>query len=163
MRVAVRIAPLLVLLWTVLFAPAANATWALPVGVSELTRRADLIVDGDVAARQSFRIDGRIFTRVEVTVRDAWKGGSPRSVSVVLRGGVVDGIGQRVDGEAVLEQGDRAVLFLRYDAGLMGYRPVAMEQGAFKVAGGDGARPTQLTSTDVPGFERRVRELQRAR
>ncbi len=151
------------LLLVMLLARPAGATRALPVSLESLTRTAQLIVDGDAQRGQSFRIDGRIFTRVEVRVRGVWKGDErPASVSIVLRGGVVDGVGQRVDGEAVLEEGDHAVLFLRYDEDLAGYRPVALEQGAFRVRASDDGRSARLDAINLPSFERRVRGLVRA-
>ena len=146
-----------------LLARPAGATRALPVSVASLTRVAELVVDGDAGPKQSFRIDGRIFTRVEIRVRGVWKGDERvSSVSLVLRGGVIDGIGQRVDGEAVVEEGDRAVFFLRYDEELAGYRPVALEQGAFRVRSSGDLRAARLEAADLPMFESQVRGLVRA-
>lgn len=144
-------------------ARSASATRVLPVSLEQLTRNAELVVDGDVGQGQSFRVDGRIFTRIEVKLRGVWKGDARvRSVSVVVRGGVVDGIGQRVDGEAVLDSGDHTVLFLRYDARLEGYRPIALEQGAFRVREQSDLRAARLDMLELPRFEKRVRELTRA-
>jgi hypothetical protein len=143
-----------------LLARPAGATRALPVSLESLARAAELVVDVDAGPGQSFRVDGRIFTRVEVRVRGVWKGDErARSVSIILRGGVVDGIGQRVDGEAVVEEGDHTVLFLRYDEELAGFRPVALEQGAFRVRDRGDKRAARLEAVDLPSFESRVRGL----
>ena len=146
-----------------LLARPAVATRALPVSLESLARAADLVIDGDAGPGQSFRIDGRIFTRVEVRVRGVWKGDErPRSVSVIVRGGIVDGVGQRVDGEAVLEDGDHTVLFLRYDEELAGYRPIALEQGVFRVRNRGDLKAARLEAADLPSFETRVRGIVRA-
>ncbi|HSI03699.1 MAG: hypothetical protein ACAI38_00365 [Myxococcota bacterium] len=146
-----------------LLARPVGATRALPVSLEALARNAELVVEGDAGPGQSFRIDGRIFTRIEVRVRGVWKGDErARSVSIILRGGIVDGIGQRVDGEAVVEEGDHTVLFLRYDDDLAGYRPIALEQGAFRVRDRGDLRAARLEAVDLPSFESRVRGLVRA-
>lgn len=139
------------------------ATRVLPVSIEQLTRNAELVVDGDIGKGESFRVDGRIFTRVEVKLRGIWKGAVLlRTVSVIVRGGIVDGIGQRVDGEAVLDSGDHTVLFLRYDEQLAGYRPVALEQGAFRVREQSDLRAARLDMRELPRFEKQIRELVRA-
>lgn len=153
----------LVVVCALLLARSALASRILPVSIEQLTRNAELVVDGDVGAGQSFRIDGRIFTRIEVKLRGIWKGALlSRTVSVIVRGGIVDGIGQRVDGEAVLDSGDHAVLFLRYDEQLAGYRPVALEQGAFRVREQSDLRAARLDMLELPRFEKQIRELARA-
>ncbi len=146
-----------------LLARPAMATHAFPVSLETLARSAELVIDGDAGPGQSFRIDGRIFTRIEVRVRGVWKGDErARSVSVIVRGGVVDGIGQRVDGEAVLANGDHTVLFLRYDEELAGFRPVALEQGAFRVRDRGDLRAARIEAADLSSFESRVRGIVRA-
>jgi hypothetical protein len=141
----------------------AGATRALPVSLEQLSRIAEVVVDGEALAARSYWLDGRIFTRLDVKVLGTWKGAlRERTISVVVRGGVVEGIGQRVDGEAVITPGDHTVLFLRYDEELAGYRPIALEQGAYRVRELDDARPARLVRRDLAAFEQQVRELTRA-
>ena len=143
----------------------AGATAAFPVALAQLTQRAELIVDADTGATQSFRIDGRIYTRTAVTVRNTWKGETAKTISLVTRGGIVEGIGQRVDGESVLPTGTHAVLFLIYDETLAGFRTLAQSQGAFVIAdtaatmppAGMRATPARLQAPDVVRFEQQVR------
>lgn len=150
-----------------IYASSAFATRAVDVPLTTLTARAELIVEGDADEAESFWVEGRIFTRTPVHVRSVLKGtGQCRAsglacaatISVVTRGGIVDGIGQRVDGEATVEP--HTVLFLVYDQRLEGYRVVAMQQGAFAIEDDTRAR---LTPQTLPAFTQRIRELARAR
>jgi hypothetical protein len=143
----------------------AGATAAFQVSLAQLSQRAELVVEADAGEAASFRIDGRIYTRTQVTVRESWKGQAPRTLSLVTRGGIVDGIGQRVDGESVLPTGTHAVLFLIYDEGLEGYRTLAQSQGSFVIADtiaaaaprGLHATAARLTPADLTSFAQQVR------
>ena len=147
----------------------ASATAVREIALAQLAQRAELIVEVDAGAAQSFRVDGRIFTRTTMQVRAAWKGPQTRDVSIVTRGGIEGGVGQRVDGETVLPSGTHAVLFLVYDEHLEGYRTVALEQGAYVIADTRAEPPppgmlatrARLQASDVASFARQVKSYVR--
>lgn len=114
----------------VLVCTPAGATRALQVSLPTLYERAEVVLDVSVDAdsTSSFWVDGRIYTRRTAAVLAVWKGvANTRTVSIVTLGGVVGGIGQRVDGEAVVVE--RGVVFLKYMPALDGYRVLALSQG----------------------------------
>src|SRR5512137_104221 len=100
------------LLLALLVALPAAAAVAVPASVEDLTRGSDAVVRGRVTGVTSRWIGGRIFTFVEVVRSSVWRGNAPARLTVVTPGGVVGGIGQRVDGAAVFAEGEDAVVFL---------------------------------------------------
>jgi hypothetical protein len=82
--------------------------------VEEVARASDAVVRGRVERRASLASrDGRTFrTEVEVTVSSAWKGTPGPRVRVVVPGGAVNGLVQRVDGAPTFAEGEEVVLFL---------------------------------------------------
>jgi hypothetical protein len=127
--------PLVCLL--LLAAAPARAMLALPATVEDLTRSSDAVVRGKVAsvsARWS-EDQRRIFTYVEVEPASVWRGAAPARVSVLVPGGVVGNIGQRVDGAPGFVQGEEVVVFLSgAEAGA--FRVTGLAQGKFSVRGG---------------------------
>jgi len=101
--------------------------------IRELVRSSDVTLLGQPVGQQSFWQGTRILTRVQVQVQEVWAGLAPQNsvVEVVTAGGVVGTIGQRVDGAAVLPQGNQMVLHLRRQDGE--YWPVAMAQGVWVI------------------------------
>lgn len=141
---------LLCMLFLAWVAPAMAAV-AVPASVEDLARESDAVVRGKVArttARWS-KSGRRIFTFAEVDVASVLRGSAPARTTVVVPGGVVDGIGQRVDGMATFSEGEEVVLFLNRTDGPE-YRVRGLGQGKFSVSKGE-ARP------DLSGitFERR--------
>jgi hypothetical protein len=150
----------------------ALATAAERVSVEALARASDAVVRGRVERRASRRVGPRIYTDVEVRAADVWRGGAPAVVKVVVPGGVVDGIGQRVDGAPSFTPGEEVVVFL--SAGLRGeFRVNGLAQGKFRVEaglvrpdlsgtvflGGEAARGERIVEAmSVDELERRVRE-----
>jgi hypothetical protein len=135
------------------------AAQSLHVSVEALSRESDLVVRGRVASVVSrFSDDGlRIFTYAEVDVASTWRGESASRVTVLVPGGVVGDLGQRVDGAPTLSDGEEVVLFLhRAEAGL--FRVSGLAQGKLSVRGGV-ARP-ELSHLGFLGT--RVREGERA-
>lgn len=121
----------------------AHASVVRPYDLEGLVARAEVIAHARVVRQASAWEGGRIVTRTTVTVRAALKGAAGRELVVRTMGGVVDGIGQRISGEATFAPGEEVILFLR-DARGGELRPVGLAQGKFKVvAEGGAARAVQ--------------------
>jgi len=152
----------LVVVFLLLGAPLlAEAAVAVPASVEDLARGSDAVVRGRVTSVTSRWVGGRIFTFAEVERASVWRGSAPDRVTVVTPGGVVGGIGQRVDGAAVFAEGEDAVVFLtRAEAGA--YRVSGLAQGKFAVDGGV-ARPslahTSFVTTALRAGERQSGEM----
>ena len=131
------------LLTVVLLAAAlpAGARIANQASVEELARASDAVVRGrvvNVSARRSS--DGkRISTYAEVETDSVWRGSAPARLTVVVRGGVVGDIGEKVFGAPTFSQGEEVVVFLGRTDGSF-YRVRGLAQGKFSVANGK-ARP----------------------
>jgi hypothetical protein len=108
-----------------------RASIVVPLDLSELVQRADLIAHGDVGRQDSSWEGGRIITRTVVRLRAALKGAAAKEIVVRTTGGVVHGIGQILHGEAKLVPGEEVVLFLRAEGGE--YRSVGLAQGKFQI------------------------------
>jgi hypothetical protein len=103
---------------------ALNSTQAAlmrPLGIDELTRKADLIVRGTVLDKTSLRdVAGRIYTRVNVRVSEVWKGAlptnaAPNSLAIVQSGGTVGDVREEVSGEVQYNVGEEFVAFLVFN------------------------------------------------
>jgi hypothetical protein len=141
-----------------LAATPARAMLAVPATVEDLARSSDAVVRGKVAsvsARWS-EDQRRIFTYVEVQPASVWRGAAPRLVTVLVPGGVVGNIGQRVDGAPGFAKGEEVVVFLSgAEAGA--FRVTGLAQGKFSVQGG-AARPELSRVSFVPRAELRAGE-----
>jgi hypothetical protein len=118
----------------VLVAPRARSSVAIELTIGDLTREADLVVVGTVTlARVAWSVDHRrILTRAFLKPEEAWKGTIPGGgVVVLLPGGELEGLGQRVSGVPEVAAGERVVLFLRRRGD--SFRLVGMSQGLFRV------------------------------
>ena len=98
--------------------PEAHAGLAFAVSLKQLVKAADLVVEGTTEESSSVweEIPGvgrRIVTYTRISVDDTAYGKSQKEVWVRTLGGIVDKIGQRVEGEAMLSSGARALLFLK--------------------------------------------------
>jgi len=97
--------------------PVAMATLMRMMDLAELTTRADQIVVGDVVSQESAWDSGHrnIYTTIEISVRESWKGASPADGKIRIRqlGGAVGDIEMTVHGMAQFEPGERSLLFLR--------------------------------------------------
>lgn len=96
----------------------AEAALARAATLRHLVTVADLVVEGTPMENTSVweEIPGsgkRIVTYTRVEIAQSVYGKGSKDVWVRTLGGVVGNIGQRVDGEAVLVPGERAVLFLK--------------------------------------------------
>lgn len=165
----------LVLLAALLAASPALAAQAIALSVEGLTRSSDAVVRGQVRrAAPTLSPDGRrIFTLVDVEVASTWRGDARRTVQVIVPGGVVGNIGQRVDGAPSFAEGEEVVVFLQR-AEANGFRVAGLAQGKFQVAGTNatpdlahlnmvarqvqaGERPAEAMS--VAELEQRVRSV----
>jgi hypothetical protein len=92
-----------------------------PLGIDELTRKADLIIRGTVLEKTSLRDDtGRIYTRVNVRVSEVWKGtlptnAAPDSLTVVQSGGTMGNVREEVSGDVQYDIGEEFVAFLVFN------------------------------------------------
>jgi len=144
-------------------APPAFAAQAVAVSVEELARTSDAVIRGRVLeATAAWSEDHRrIYTTFEVRRDSVLRGRAPARPRVVVPGGVIGGVGQRVDAAPTIAPGEDVVLFLqRTKAGTFHVNGFA--QGKFTVEGRV-ARPdlSHLTfqESSIRAAERRVEEM----
>lgn len=95
-------------------AASASAALMRELSIDELSRTAELVVHGTVVSKNSLRDEsGRIYTKIELTLAETWKGAAPGGTLTVVHGGGTVG-DRRVDvsGQARYEVGEEVVLFL---------------------------------------------------
>lgn len=118
----------------VLGALSAYAVHFLPLSIEELTTQADLVVYGKVIRRSCQQDEaGRIFTRVELEVKEVWKGRHSGPHLTLVHGGGV--LGERrtvVTGQADYAVGEEVVVFLIFNARGEGVT-IGLRQGKFHV------------------------------
>src|ERR671936_1166195 len=115
----------------------ARAALAVPASVEELARSSQAVVRGRVTGVSSRWSDDqrRIFTYVDIAPSSVWRGAPPARITVVVPGGVVGPIGQRVDGAPGFAKGEEVVVFLsEAEAGT--FRVTGLAQGKFRVEDG---------------------------
>jgi hypothetical protein len=107
-----------------------------------LTGRADLIVRAKVASQRfSWNEDhSQILTLTELTITQYVKGAGPERLTLRQFGGTIDGLTERVPGDAHLEPGQEAVLFLKKGAQVVYLS--ALSQSAYLIKAGRGGEPT---------------------
>src|SRR5919198_1233196 len=128
----------------------AVAALAVPASVEDLARSSQLVLRGRVARAAPRWSDDqrRIFTYVDIEPASAWRGTPAARVTVVVPGGVVGPIGQRVDGAPAFEKGEEVVVFLSAaEAGA--FRVTGLAQGKYSVQGG-AAQPDLAHVSFVP-------------
>lgn len=139
------------------------AAQAVAVSVEELTRSSDAVIRGEVTAARAQRSgDGRrIFTRYDLRTKAVLRGRAPKVARVVVPGGVVGRVGQRVDAAPSLAKGEDIVVFLKR-AGGETFSVTGLAQGKFSVVG-PLARPDlsnlKFIRTSVRAGERRAEEM----
>jgi hypothetical protein len=151
--------------------PAAAAV-VRETSVEDVARTSDAVVRGRVERRTSrWSGDGRrIVTDVEVRVTHVWRGSAGERVHVMVPGGEVGEIGQRVDAAPVITDGEEVVLFLVQRGGVHHLNGLAL--GKYRVDGSEAApdlgdidfetgpiRPAEKRVSRMPmdELERRVR------
>ncbi len=140
-----------------------HAAQAYAVSVEEAARASDAVLRGRVERSRTWKSeDGlRIYTTYDVRTRAVLRGQAPVVAKVVVPGGAMDGIRQRVDAAPALATGEDVIVFLHRDEGDT-FAVTGLAQGKFTVAGGR-ALPDlsklMFVRTTVPSGERRVEEM----
>jgi hypothetical protein len=117
----------------------AGATTFLETSVEELARGSDVVVRGKVLGTRSRWQGGRIVTEARIAVASAWKGAPGEQVLVVVPGGRVGDVAQRVSGSPSFRDEEEVVVFAaRTGPDALGV--VGLAQGKFRVEAGI-ARP----------------------
>ena len=91
-----------------------HASSVLPTTLEEHVTTAAAIFQGTVLKVQSYRnpADGFIYTRTTLRVDEAFKGRFPAVITVVHRGGAVDGVGMLDDSAPQFQAGEERLLFV---------------------------------------------------
>jgi hypothetical protein len=115
---------------------AAGATQIRPLSIEDLSGRAERIVHGRVLSKSVQRdSEGRIFTRVELTVIEHWRGAAEANrFTIVHAGGVLGERGLVVSGGEEFGIDEEVVVFVTLNGRGEGVC-VGMAQGKFKVTG----------------------------
>lgn len=144
-----------VALATLLLAATATAGTFIVPGDDELVVKATAVITGTVQGSFAQQAESTIETineiRVERTLKGTIRGGS--LLPVVTMGGVLEGRGVLVPGEAQFHPGERVLLFLTSDNGR--WRPTDLTLGKFKeVMSTKGERLLVRDMDDVMGWDR---------
>ncbi len=119
-------------------APAARAATVLALDLAALVRQSDEIVIARAQSQSAhYRADRLIVTDVQLRVLDSLKGKAHAGDLLVATqlGGVVDGIGLNVPGEASFPSDRSAIVFLRHVGNAGGLQAVGMSQGVLPIDG----------------------------
>lgn len=123
-----------------LVSPSSAAT-VVRLDLPELVEEADLVLLATVESTESFRAGRRIMTRVTLRPGTVVKGSADERVIVVVPGGSVGALGQRVPGAASFTTGEDVVAFLSAPGPDGPRSVVGMSQGKLRVVPGlDGVR-----------------------
>lgn len=92
----------------------ARASISLPASLEENSAAATAIFHGTVLKNQSYRnpADGVIYTRTTLRVDETFKGRCPGVITVVHRGGAVEGVGLLDDSAPRFQVGEERLLFV---------------------------------------------------
>ena len=127
----------------------------IPLEIEELSKKAELVVQGVVISQASRKDEsGRIYTEVELDVAEVWKGNvTTKRLKVVLGGGVVDGRRAVVSGQVDYSKGEEVVGFFRFnDRGEA--VTIGLAQGKFQIVT-DEQTGEKLASNPFHGETRR--------
>lgn len=124
----------------------ASATTVVRLDLSELVANSTYIGEVSVRNAESFRRDGKIMTRVELSAKDTWTGDAESPLTLELPGGQIGELTTHVHGVPHFEEGDRIVVFLnaannRSDAS---FHLTGLSQGVFHIALGPDDQTTYL-------------------
>ncbi len=128
----------LLVLWLGMTIRPVEATRFVRLTIEELARDANAVVHGRVMALECQRDgQGRIFTRVELSVQDVWKGPiTGGSCTVVSGGGALGETVVRAVGQPEYAVGDEVVAYLVRGVG-GDWVTLGMDQGRFRVTRDD--------------------------
>jgi hypothetical protein len=155
---------------------AAMASTVVPLSVIEMTGRSQQIFHGVCLDAEADIVDGDLVTRLRFRVSESLKGAPADTLSVVLPGGVVDGIRYRISGMPEFSIGEEVVLFLTEPDSRGRAWPVGLAQGDFKVRRSEdgppqvqrsmkdlhfqgAARTTSATPVELPSSDVPLRDL----
>ncbi len=95
-----------------------RATQFIPLGIEEMSAKAQLVVQGTVLSKSCQRdSEGRIYTRVNLQVAEVWKGSlSTNQLTVVQGGGILGEEKVTVTGQVEYNLGEEVVAFLVLNA-----------------------------------------------
>lgn len=111
----------------------ADASISVALSIDDLAKESDLVVRATPIERTSAREDGRIVTTTRLRIDRVIAGtASASEVSVRTLGGIVDGIGQYVEGEASFSGKTPSIVFLRSRSGAH-FAVAGRAQGLFVV------------------------------
>jgi hypothetical protein len=121
--------------FALLTVPAARATQMFPISIEKLTSKAHVVLHGTVESKSVQRDpEGRIYTRIELAVTEAWKGEvKTNRFTMVQGGGVLGEEVARVSGQEEFLIGEEVVAFLVLNQRGEGV-VIGLTQGKFKVA-----------------------------
>jgi len=144
-----RLAPFLLLL-----ALPALATTLVAMDVGALARASRCVVRVRVGSVSALRSEaGRITTVVELERLETWSGPDLPALRMLIPGGVVGDLGQRVEGAPAFVPGEEVVLFLAAHG--PAFQPVGLGQGVWRVDRSSGpvalARPEPLEGALLVG------------
>lgn len=104
----------------------------VPMGLDELSQKADIIVHGEIIHVKSewTKDNSSIRTIVFVSVQEQWKGKPTSSLSFIQPGGSIGEISEEVPGLPTFQSSDKVILFLKEIPG-NGMTLFGGEQGRF--------------------------------
>lgn len=131
----------------------AAATIVKRLSTADMTKRADVIVQGTVL-RQTAAWNPehtRIYTVTEIRVAESLKGAATPGSVVSIRqlGGVVDGTIQTIPGNAKFAAAEQVLVFLDKDETLPWHYVIGMAQGKLSVSGAGPAAQVRSDLADL--------------
>ena len=151
------LAGLLLVLCAALFgARPAAASVVEALSLLELVKRSEHVVVATAGERMGRRSGNLIVTDVQLTIDEGLKGGAKRGETLVatLLGGVAEGVGLQVPGEAALPEGTKLVVFLRRMPESKELRVVGMAQGVLSIETRSGKPMVQPPSHEAELMQR---------
>lgn len=123
------------LAWIGVLTVCVTATQVTPIPIEQLVSHADLVIRGTVLSKSCQRDnEGRIYTRVELSVAEVWKGTHRGSrIEIVHGGGTLGEERVLIPGQVDYRIGDDSVLFLVFNPRGEAVT-LAMAQGKFDVS-----------------------------
>ncbi len=132
-------------------ASAAHASVSVAVSFDDLVKGADAVAVVTPLDGRAVWEDGRIVTYTHVRIDEEVAGSAGKEAWVRTLGGVVDSIGQSVDGEPAWIPGQATVVFLRHRANASAWNVNARAQGQYSLAAVE-ASGLKLTPPSRPGL-----------
>ncbi|HUO34650.1 MAG TPA: hypothetical protein VMU43_06640 [Candidatus Acidoferrum sp.] len=109
-----------------------RATTLEKMSVSELARRAAVVVQARCVSNQTSWDGGEVWTFTTFAVEEIWKGATPASLRVRLLGGRLRDVTSTVSGVPRFQGGEEVVLFLE-PTGRGDYSVTSWMQGTFRI------------------------------